>query len=109
MNNGDNLMRSPSGRKTLSPKAVESLAIEALNLIAGDPALASKFMSLSGFDPGSLRMAARRPDFLAGVLDYVMTDDGLILDLAAATGHRPETIAAACRGAENSGSDVSGP
>ena len=97
MNNGDNLMRSPPGQTMLSPKAVESLAIEALTLIAGDPALAARFMSLSGFDPGSLRMAAKRPDFLAGVLDYVMTDERLILDLAAATGHRPEAIAAACR------------
>lgn len=101
MNNGDNLMRSPSSQKTLSPKAVESLAIEALTLIASDPALASRFMSLSGFDPGSLRMAAKRPDFLAGVLDYVMADERLILDLAAATGHRPELIAAACRSRES--------
>ena len=76
MNNGDNLMRSPPVQTMLSPKAVESLAIEALTLIAGDPALAARFMSLSGFDPGSLRMAAKRPDFLAGVLDYVMTDEG---------------------------------
>ena len=96
MNNGDNRMKSPSGQKTLSPRDVESLAIEAFTLIAGDPALASRFMSLSGFDPGSLRMAAKRPDFLAGVLEYVMTDERLILDLAAATGHRPEMIAAAC-------------
>ncbi len=100
MNNGDNLMRSPSGQKTLSSDAVESLAIEALTLIAGDPTLASRFMSLSGFDPGSLRMASKRPDFLAGVLDYVMTDERLILDLAAATGYRPEIIAAACRSFE---------
>ena len=89
MNNGDNRMRSLPGHKTLPPKDVESLAIEALTLIAANPSLASTFMSLSGFDAGSLRMAAKRPDFLAGILDYVMTDERLILDLAAATGHRP--------------------
>ena len=105
MNNGDNRMKSMSGQKTLSPKAVESLAIEAFTLIAADPALASRFMSLSGFDAGSLRMAAKRPHFLAGVLDYVMTDERLLLDLAAATGHSPEAIAAACRRHENSDPD----
>lgn len=100
MNNGEHGMRASSGPKTLSPDAVESLAIEALALIAADPALTSSFMNLSGFEVGSLRLAAKRPDFLAGVLDYVMSDERLVLDLAAATGYRPEAIAAACRSLE---------
>ncbi len=111
MNNGKHGMTTLSGRKTLSPKAVESLAIEALTLIAADPALTSTFMTLSGFDAASLRMAAKRPHFLAGVLDYVMTDERLILDLAAATGYRPEAIeaiAAACRSLEAPASDAFG-
>ena len=108
MNNGDNRMKTLSGQTTLPPKDVENLAIEALTLIAADPALASRFMSLSGFDAGSLRMASKRPHFLAGVLDYVMTDERLLLDLAAATGHRPEAIAAACRSLENPAPGSSG-
>ena len=109
MNNGKHGMRALSGGKALAPQAVESLAIKALTLIASDPALTSSFMNLSGFDPGSLRMAAKRPDFLAGVLDYVMTDERLILDLAAATGYRPEAIAAACRSLEAPAPDSSEP
>ena len=105
MNNGKHGMRSVL---TLAPEAVESLAIEALTLIAADPALTSNFMTLSGFEAGSLRMAAQRPHFLAGVLDYVMTDERLILDLSAATGYRPETIAAACRSLEPPALESSG-
>ena len=97
MNNGGNGMTTRSAQITLTPKAVESLAVEAFAFIAGDPELASRFMSLSGLDPSSLRAAAKDPHFLAGVLDYVMTDERLIFDLAAATGHRPESIVAACR------------
>ena len=105
MNNGKHGMRPVL---TLAPEAVESLAIAALTLIAADPALTSSFMTLSGFDAGSLRMAAKRPHFLAGVLDYVMTDERLILNLAAATGYRPEAIAAACRNLEPPALDSAG-
>ena len=85
MNNGGNGMTTRSAQITLTPKAVESLAVEAFAFIAG------------GLDPSSLRAAAKDPHFLAGVLDYVITDERLIFDLAAATGHRPESIVAACR------------
>ncbi len=97
MNNGDRGMTMRSGQKTLSPTAVESLAIDAFTFIAGDPEHASRFLSLSGFDMSSLRMAAKDPHFLAGVLDYVMTDERLISDLSTATGHPPEAIVAACQ------------
>ena len=96
MNNGGNGMKTRSHQKTLRPLAVESLAIEALTFIAGDPDLASRFISLSGLDVGSMRMAAQDPQFLAGVLDYVLADDRLVVDLAAATGHPPEAIVATC-------------
>ena len=108
MNNGEHGMMTMSNSRPLSPNALESLAIEALTLIAADPERTSRFMTLSGLDAGSLRMAAKRPHFLAGVLDHVMSDERLILDLAAATGYRPEAIAAACRSRDPSLSDVSG-
>ena len=96
MNNGRVGMTMRSGSKTFSPLAAESLAIEAFTFIANDPEHASRFMSLSGFDMGSLRTAAKEPHFFAGLLDYVMTDERLISELAIATGHTPEAIVAAC-------------
>ena len=55
--------------------AAETLALSALAHIVADPALLERFMAVSGADPSALRASAADPGFLAGVLDFLMSDE----------------------------------
>lgn len=63
-------------------EAAEALAIAALSFLAGDSERLGAFLALSGIGPESIRAAAGEPQFLAGVLDHVVSDEKLLLDFA---------------------------
>jgi hypothetical protein len=69
-------------RHSFTQKAAESLAIQALAFIAGDIARIGPFLAATGIAPDMIRLAAREPEFLTGVLDYVTADDALLLAFA---------------------------
>jgi hypothetical protein len=69
--------------RTIGENEAESLAIQALAFIARDAARIGPFLAATGIGPEMIRAAAREPDFLAGVLDYVASDDGLLVAFAA--------------------------
>ncbi|MDB5569392.1 MAG: hypothetical protein JWN93_575 [Hyphomicrobiales bacterium] len=75
----------------------ETLAFVALGFLAADEDRLNAFLAVSGLDPGALREAAAEPGFAAGVLDYVCSDDQLVLGLAAQENVTPESIGAAQR------------
>jgi hypothetical protein len=75
----------------------ERLAIEALSFIAGEPESLARFLALSGIGPATLRRAAADPAFLAGVLDFVLGDEPLLVAFARHAGIAPEGIARARR------------
>lgn len=75
----------------------ETLALLALAHIAGDEALFARFFALSGLDQASLRARAGEPAVLGGVLDFVLGDERLVLDLAAAFDVPAETFSRARR------------
>ena len=62
--------------------AAETLAVQALEFLAGDAERLGRFLAMSGIDPEALRAAASEPHFLAGVLDHVTSDERLLLDFA---------------------------
>lgn len=70
-------------RLNMSRNAAESLAIQALAFIAGDPGRLGDFLAVTGIGPDAIRAAAREPSFLAGVLDYVAADESLLVAFAA--------------------------
>ena len=71
-----------AGPATISRKAAETLAIQALTYLAGEPERLARFLASTGISPDSLRAAAREPLFLAGVLDHLATDEVLLTDFA---------------------------
>jgi hypothetical protein len=81
--------------KRLSVDAAEELAISALAYLAGNPDALGRFLSLSGIGPADLRMAAREPGFLAGVLEFFLADESLLLSFVEEAQVRPTMIAAA--------------
>ena len=82
----------PARRKQLTHDEAERLALAALEFMSGDEERISRFLNLSGLDPGSLRKAAAEPGFLPGVLDYVAGDEALLLAFAETAGIAPERI-----------------
>ena len=62
-----------------SREPAETLAIQALSYLAQDPEQLSRFLALSGIDPGAIRAAAAQPEFLAGVLAYLAQDEALLV------------------------------
>jgi hypothetical protein len=83
------------GRSGPAREAAEALAIQALSYIGQDGERLGRFLSLTGIGPGEIRSAAREPQFLAGVLDYLAGDERLLTDFAKEAGHDPATVEAA--------------
>ena len=81
--------------KRLSVDEAEGLAISALAYLAGNPDALGRFLSLSGIGPADLRMAAREPGFLAGVLEFFLADESLLLSFVEEAQIRPTMIAVA--------------
>ena len=61
----------------------EALAIDALGFLAEDTERLTRFLSLTGLEPGNLRAAAQEPHFLGSVLDHLMSDEALLLAFCA--------------------------
>ena len=81
-------------RNTPAPASVDTdfLAIQALTFLGSDPDRADRFFATSGLTPGDLRRAAADPDFLNGLLDYLVADEALLLAFAQAAALSPEAV-----------------
>ena len=84
-----------STRQSANPDLARALAVRALAFIASDPDRLERFLSLTGLGPHNLRNAAADPAFLSSVLDYLVSDEELLLAFAGDAGFRPELIAQA--------------
>ena len=76
----------------LTPEASEEIAIKALTFLSNDAELMGRFLSLSGLDPAQLRAVIGEPSFLAGLLDFMMTDDALLLSFVSNHALSPEDV-----------------
>lgn len=63
-----------------------------LGFLASDPDLIGRFMALTGLSPNDLRQSLADPAFQAGVLDFALQDESLLLAFAANAGIRPESV-----------------
>lgn len=51
-----------------------------------------RFFALTGLDATNLRAASTTQGFVAGVLDFILQDERLVTEIAAAEGLRPDAI-----------------
>lgn len=63
----------------MKQESAETLALRALGWIASDDDLLGRFLGASGASPGDLVAGASDPRFLGAVLDFVLTDDSLVI------------------------------
>ena len=85
-------MKAPS---PAAREAAEMLAIQALGFIAGEPERLDAFLAATGLTLERLRESATEPDFLAGVLEHMLTDESLLLAFAESAAIDPAAVARA--------------
>jgi Protein of unknown function (DUF3572) len=84
-------------RPAYSHETAEMLAVQALAFIAEDEVRLSSFVASSGIAVQSIRTAAREPNFLAGVLEHILSDAHLLMAFAEGAGINPADVARARR------------
>ena len=78
---------------TLQPlpaEQAETVGLEALGWLAGQPDLAGAFLAQTGASPEDLRARATDPEFLGFVLDYILSDEQAVLAFCSDTGTGPD-------------------
>jgi hypothetical protein len=83
-------------RSAITAEAAESLAIQALAFLAAEPERLGRFLATTGIGPERIRTAAREPQFLAGLLDYLVGDEQLLIGFANQNSLDPADVARAC-------------
>ena len=70
----------------------QSLALNALEWIAGQDNLLHVFLGSTGLVVDDLKRDASDPELLASVVDFLLMDDGWVIGFAASAGISPEDI-----------------
>jgi uncharacterized protein DUF3572 len=73
-------------------EGAENVAVQALAYLAGEPEQLARFLALTGIGPQAIRTAARDPQFLAGVLDFLVGDERLLIAFARHIQLKPEAV-----------------
>ncbi|WP_011580685.1 MULTISPECIES: DUF3572 domain-containing protein [Chelativorans] len=81
----------------MSPEQAETIAVQALTFIAGDPQLLPRFLAITGIEANQIREAAQEPGFLAGVLQFVMAHEPTLAAFSEAKGFEPRDVSTALR------------
>jgi hypothetical protein len=88
-------MYRQSSQSTISHQDAEEIAIRILSFLAGEADRISRFMALSGMEPGEIAENAASSSFQAALLDYLMNDEALLLTFCSNENIAPELIAPA--------------
>ena len=86
-------MRAKPHRSPKDPAGVASeMGVAVLTYIAEDVERLSRFLAISGLGPDNLREAAAEPSFLGAVLEYLASDEKLLIAFAESRGLQPEAV-----------------
>jgi hypothetical protein len=78
--------------KRVTREEAENVALGAFSFLTGDEERLGRFLAVSGLRPDTIRSAAASPGFFAGILDYVVSDEPLLIALAKELNTKPEHI-----------------
>lgn len=68
----------------------ESLALQGLAWLAGQDEAFGAFLAQSGSDAAGVRARAAEPELLGSVLDFLLSDEDLLLRFCAEAGFAPD-------------------
>ena len=63
----------------LEREQAEAVALEALTYLAQDPDRLGRFLVQTGIGPEQVRERYSDPEFLSGILDYLLSDESLLI------------------------------
>jgi len=78
--------------KRVTREEAENVALGAFSFITSDGERLSRFLAVSGLGPDTIRSAAASPGFFAGILDYIVSDEPLLIALAKELNTKPEHV-----------------
>ncbi len=81
----------PVAPPRLTDGGAEALALRAVAFIAADDELLPQFLAASGCDLEALKRRLAEPNFLAGVLDFILADESRVLAFSGQVDLPPET------------------
>ncbi|MFT3730225.1 MAG: DUF3572 domain-containing protein [Hyphomicrobium sp.] len=87
------MFRSKSPR--LTEERAEALALQVLAFLVADPKQISRFLSLTGTTPDELRNTGSSRELQIATLEYLLSDEGLLLTFCQDAGLDPASIAPA--------------
>src|SRR4051812_17893985 len=90
-------LRSLSPSTSHATDAAEALALSALAFLLADDERAQRFVQVTSFSDQELKNQLGNTAFLGGVLDFILENETLVGEVAAALGLAPDKIAAARR------------
>jgi hypothetical protein len=79
---------------TATEEGAEILALQALGWLAADEARLERFLALSGLDGATLRQTADSRDTARAVMDFLLSDEELLLDFCEIAQIRPQDFPA---------------
>ena len=82
----------PLRKDGLSKDEAATLALQGLTFLAGDMTRLGRFLSLTGFSPADLKASIGTQRLQTAVLEYLLSDESLLLVFAADTGAKPESV-----------------
>lgn len=84
-----------AGTKKLDRDGAEALALQMLTFLLTEPERLSRFLALTGISLADLRQDALTPELQTATLDYLLSDESLLLTFCQESGIPPETVAPA--------------
>ena len=81
----------------MHPHAAETLALKGLAHLAADGDALVRFLMISGLELENLRVRAADPELLAGVIDFLLSDEVLCAAFLNAEGLEPSELHSARR------------
>jgi hypothetical protein len=89
--------RGAHSENKITTDEAELISLKALGFLAQDDHRLARFLDLTGLAPESLTGRAHDPDFLAEILNYLLTDETLLLVFCSNEGVNPAKVAPAKR------------
>lgn len=79
-------------RSSTGDAEAQDTAVAALSWLAEDSERLQRFLAVSGLGPQNLRSTAANPGFFLAILDYLSSDESLLIAFAAHMNFAPETV-----------------
>jgi hypothetical protein len=92
MNLDETMLKGRRDRSAIDFDAAEAVAIQGLAFLAEEPTRMQRFFLTSGLRPEDVRAQAGTPHLLCAVLEYLASDESLLLVFAASRKVAAESV-----------------